>query len=57
MITRYIVENAAGTDTYEVTARQLNAIQRPLVLEGVDGDEAENTVTYWYRNAIAGVEV
>lgn len=27
-----------------------------VVLEGADGDEDANTVTYWYRRAIAGLD-
>lgn len=29
---------------------------RALIFEGVDGDEETNTVTYYYRPPIAGVE-
>lgn len=33
-----------------------SAIPEGFVLEGVDGDEDANVVTYWFRRPIVGVE-
>lgn len=55
----YMVERLDGDGYRKVFPEELRRmLERQVVtLEGVDGDEEANTVTYWYRRLVAGVDV
>jgi hypothetical protein len=49
LISKYMVECKADPNTYlSMTRAQMARLKSPVYLEGVDGDEDNNTVTYWY---------
>lgn len=50
-----MVQSATDPNKYnQRTSSQMNCMTTKLILEGADGDEESNTVTYWYRRAIPG---
>lgn len=53
----YMLERARELGAYRPTTYlEINRLCGRIVFEGVDGDELENTVTYWYRRALEGEE-
>ena len=50
----YMVERTDGTGYRKISRSERNRMRNAgtIRMEGVDGDEAANTVTYWYGREV-----
>jgi hypothetical protein len=55
MTIRIMLRKACG-DYRRIARSELTRLCSRVVLEGVDGDEDANSVTYWYRRSETGVK-